>query len=42
MKKYIKPEVELVEFAVEEIANTGIGSGDGSGGDIVLPIIPQP
>lgn len=36
MKKYVKPEVELVEFEVEEITNMGVVSGDGAG-DIVIP-----
>lgn len=39
MKKYVKPEVELAAFEVEEIANDDIvdvGSGDG-GGDVIVP-----
>lgn len=27
MKEYQKPEVELVEFSSEEVANTGVTSG---------------
>lgn len=40
MKKYVKPEVEIVSFEVEEIANINVDSGSGSGGDIVIPGIP--
>ena len=31
MKEYLKPEVEFVDFTVEEIANTGVTSGEDDG-----------
>ena len=32
MNEYVKPEVEIVEFVTEVIANTGIVSGEDDGG----------
>lgn len=31
MKEYIKPEVEIVTFAAEEVTSMGVTSGGGSG-----------
>ena len=34
MKEYIKPELELVKFESEVIANTGFSGEEGAGGTI--------
>ena len=41
MKTYTKPSVEVVEFEVEKILNTGTPYGEGTQ-DIVIPGIPNP
>ena len=34
MKEYVKPEVELTNFATEEVTNTGYYPDEDAGGDL--------